>query len=640
MKNVYLAQPNVAKLNNSLYLPYSIGCIAAYSFQFEEIRNNYNLCDFIFVKSPIDEIVSEMDSPCVAGFSCYMWNIDYNLSLARAIKEKWPDCTIVFGGPQVPDDFQLLEENDYIDVLIHGEGEISFYELLKAICNKTEYNNIPSISYRNNNTFFRTKVVADESLENFPSPYSSGMFDYIINDPAFEGIQFDAVLETNRGCPYNKCVYCCWSQTEGRLRQFPIERVKNDLKWMAENHIAFCICADSNFGILKRDEELAEYIVELKKTYGYPQKLETIATKNKSDLTFRINSKLESAGLNRGISLAIQSFSPDVLKIVGRQNVPYEEFAKELERYRNSGIYTYTDLMLGLPGDTLESFCKSLFDVIEAGQHDAININKCELLPNTKMYEKAFIEKYKIKTIRSQFCQSHVTIEEKSVNSSRSELVVETSTMSTDDWRTALRISICVQSFHSLGLLKYFAIYLRKAKNLSYYDFYMNLYSWIENHSTFIRKTMNTVCESIDSFLKREGSLSFIDQRFGNIYWDFQEGLFLLCALDSDKFFDEIKAYLASYFDDEVLFNDIFNYQKSLIALPFDSDKEIETEFNWKEYFEKTFDGSFRHPQKEKCKFKVISPEFHSLEDYAREVVWYGKRLGRTINRTVLVDEL
>ncbi|MBR3955470.1 MAG: B12-binding domain-containing radical SAM protein [Clostridia bacterium] len=451
-----------------------------------------------------------MEKPFIVGFSCYMWNIDYNLSLAKAIKAEWPDCVIALGGPQVPNDFEIPEEYDFVDILMHGEGEVTFYELLKALAEDKKLENVHNISYRDNGTLTRTETFAASSLEDFPSPYTTGLFDSIINNPAYKDIQFDTVLETTRGCPYNTCVYCCRSGVKHKFRTFPEARVLGDPDWMAKNRICFCICADSNFGILDRDEKIADYITNLKKQYGYPQKFETIATKNKSDLTFRINSKLETANLNRGISLAIQSFSPDVLKIIGRQNIPYENFAKELTRYRNGGMFTYTDLILGLPGETLESFCKGMFEVIEAGQHDSININRCELLPNSKMYEKDFVETYKIKTIRSALCQNHSKIYENALNSSRSQLVVETATLPMQDWRTALRISVCVQSFHCFGLLKFLAIYLRKAHNVSYYDFYMNLYAWIERESSFLKQTVDTVCASIDKFLQKEGNLPFL----------------------------------------------------------------------------------------------------------------------------------
>lgn len=631
MKNVYLIQPNNA-LSESLFLPYSIGTIAAYSFSREDIKQEYNLCDFIFTKTPIADVLADMETPYIVGFSNYMWNVEYNLALADAIKKKWQDCIIAFGGPQIPDDTEYLKKYSFIDILMHGEGEITFYSLLSSFCKGNKLSAVSDISYRENGIPVQTEKSKRTDLVDFPSPYTMGLFDSIVSDEKYKNIQFDAVLETNRGCPYG-CIYCCWAGSEDSFRRFSMERVKGDLLWMAAHSISFCICADSNFGILERDEKIAEYVVQLKKEYGYPQKFETTATKNKDELTFRINSKLDEVGLNRGISVAVQSMSPAVLEIVGRKNMPVENFAQQLEKYRKNGMYTYTDIILGLPGETLESFCKGLFDVIEAGQHYSININRCEFLPNTKMYSESFVQQYRIKTIKSYLCQNHSRIDEDMSYSSRSELVVETSTMSMAQWRKALRISTCVQSFHSLGLLRFFAVYLRKAKNISYYDFYMNLYDWIEQESVFVKKTVDTVCASIDTFLSGKGNLCFSDKRLGDIYWDFQEGLFVLCAMNIDEFYGEIKEYLEKYFTDKTVFDDLFRFQKESVALPSDTEKVLNLHYDWSDYFENIFDSSYTNPEFKHMSIKIVGSQYDTWEEYAREIVWYGKRNGKTINK-------
>lgn len=632
MKNVYLIQPNNT-LSESLFLPYSIGTIAAYSFSQEEIKKNYHLCDFIFTKTPIDEVIAGMEEPYIIGFSNYMWNIEYNLALANEVKKKWPDCIIAFGGPHVPDDTELLKKYNFIDLLMHGEGEITFYSILLSLNGDKELNEIPNVSYRENGQPVKTQKTHNVSLDDFPSPYTMGLFDSIVNNEKYKNIQFDAVLETNRGCPYG-CIYCCWAGSEDSFRRFSMERITGDLLWMATHGISFCICADSNFGILERDEKIAEYVVNLKKEYGYPQKFETTATKNKDELTFRINCKLDEVGLNRGISVAVQSMSPKVLEIIGRKNMSINNFAHQLEKYRKNGMYTYTDIILGLPGETLDSFCKGLFDVIEAGQHYSININRCEFLPNTKMYSENFVEQYKIKTKKSYLCQNHSRIDEDMSYSSRSELVVETSTMSMQEWRKALRISTCVQSFHSLGLLRFFAVYLRKAKNVSYYDFYMELYNWIELNSSFVKKTLDRVCSSIDTFLQGKSNLCFSDVRLGNIYWDFQEGLFLLCAMGIDEFYDEIKEYFNRYFSDKTVLEDLFEFQKESIALPHKTDKLLNLKYDWPNYFDNIFDSSYKDSEFKPTKIRIIGSHYDSWEEYAREIVWYGKRNGKTINKT------
>ena len=636
MKNVYFVQPNNALsessyLPSAVYLPYAVGAIAAYSFSREEIKKEYNLCEFIFTKLPIDIALEKIENPYIIGFSNYMWSVEYNLALAKAVKEKWPECIVAFGGVQVPDDTEYLEEYPFIDLLMHSEGEVTFYKLLTALSNGEDLENVPNLSYRKDGVPVQTKKELGPPLEDFPSPYTMGLFDYIVNNPEYKDIQFDTVIETNRGCPY-RCVFCCWRGNKSGFRQFPMEKVKAELDWLAEHKISYCFCADSNFGILERDEEIADYIASLKKKYGYPQRFESTAAKNKDDMTYRILRKLEDADLNRGVSIAVQSMSPEVLEIVGRKNMSVNNFAEQVARYRTSGMFTYTDLILGLPGETLDSFCKGLCEVIEAGQHSNVSVYRCEFLPNTIMYTKEFVKKYKIKTVRSLLCQIHTRVDEDMKYASRSDIVVETSTLSTEEWKKAFRFSVCVQSFHSLGLLKFFAIYLRKAKNVSYYDFYMGLYEWIEKESNVVKRILDRVFVCIEPFLKGEGNLCFSDERFGDIYWEFYEGLFLSCAAEYEYFYDDVIKYLEKFFDDEKLFEDLLSYQKSMIALPSQEEKIFDVIYDWYEYFENLFNHSYLIPQKRTTTLKIEGSSTNDWVSYAHRRVWYGKRYENTIN--------
>ena len=633
MKNIYFIQINNL-LSNSILLPYSVGAIAAYSFQHETIKKDYHLCDFIFMKQNIDELISDMKSPYIVAFSCYMWNIEYNLALAKKIKENWPECTIVFGGPQIPNTTEYLESYDYIDVLIYGEGERPFYLILKQKQNNNDFSQIANISYRNENQIVKTKEEAPYELENFPSPYVMGLFDNIVNDSRYESLKFDAVLETNRGCPYG-CAYCYYARSGASFREFPLQRVKEDIEWIAKHKTSYCICADSNFGILERDQEVANFVIEMKKKYGYPDVFETSAAKNKSELTFKINYSLQQYNLNRGVSVSVQSMSPEVLEIIGRKNISIESFVDLLKRYRENNMNAYTEFILGLPGETKESFCKGLFDIIEAGQHYAIAVYRCEFFPNTPLYSKEMREKYKIKTIVSKLCQKHSCIDEDHTFASRSCVIVETSTMSRLDWYESYRVAICLLSFHCMGLLRFFAVYLRKAKNVSYHDFYMNLYEWIKNESKTVRRLLDRTCDTFEGFFKGEGNLYFADERFGNIYWDFDDGMFLCCAAEAEAFYADVSDYLKRYFDDDALYEDLFKYQKERIESPGAKAKTVITEYDWHNYFEHIFDDSVVVPEKKQSILHIAESETQTWDEYARAAVWYGKRNGKMLNKVI-----
>ena len=103
--------------------------------------------------------------------------------------------------------------------------KIPFAELLLALLNEKSLSDVPNLSYRNNGKIIKTENKFYD-VEDFPSPYTSGIFDKIMknSDDVFYGI-----IETNRGCPY-KCVYCDWGRQAKNIRLFPMEKVKKDIE--------------------------------------------------------------------------------------------------------------------------------------------------------------------------------------------------------------------------------------------------------------------------------------------------------------------------------------------------------------------------------------------------------------------------
>lgn len=108
----------------------------------------------------------------------------------------------------------------------------------------------------------------------------------------------------------------------------------------------FVYCVDANFVMFERDELIAQKLVELKETKGYPNRLQVSYAKNEPDRVFRINKLLTLHGIGKGATLSLQSLSTQVLKNIGRRNMDIDYFASQLKRYREAGMHTYTDLIL------------------------------------------------------------------------------------------------------------------------------------------------------------------------------------------------------------------------------------------------------------------------------------------------------
>ncbi len=147
--------------------------------------------------------------------------------------------------------------SDYVDVYIYDEGEIPFKALLLALDEGSSLSGVPNIKYKTGEGSWAVTEQEMVIASDFPSPYLMGLFDEMMKD---DSLDFTPTLETNRGCPFS-CAYCDWGIYKSKLRQFPIERVKAEIDWFSEHKIDLIFGADSNFGILERDEEIIDYMI-------------------------------------------------------------------------------------------------------------------------------------------------------------------------------------------------------------------------------------------------------------------------------------------------------------------------------------------------------------------------------------------
>ena len=103
ISNVYLFQPQFpVKLKNTVnyWLPYSAACIWSYVHLYPELIDRFDLKELYFKRENYQKVLDHLENPKVVGFSCYLWNEQYCLKLAKLIKQKYQDCVIVVGGPQ------------------------------------------------------------------------------------------------------------------------------------------------------------------------------------------------------------------------------------------------------------------------------------------------------------------------------------------------------------------------------------------------------------------------------------------------------------------------------------------------------------------------------------------------------------
>ena len=627
MKRVYFIQANLS-YGKAYYLPYATGCLAAYAWQFESIKEEYELAEFIFKRDPIDKVMAKLENPSVVAFSCYTWTFEYNKKLAAAIKEKYPECLIIFGGHSISENVDIFPELPFVDLLIYGEGEIPFKEILEQF-NTTEkdYSSIPNISYRKNGKIYTNERKFYDSLDGFVSPYLEGYFEKIVEENPEQ--EFCAVIETNRGCPYN-CAYCDWCYTVD-IRQFPLEKVQEEIIWCSRNRVEYIFCADSNFGILKRDLDIARFVVDIRKKMGYPHIFNTCFAKNSNDTVFEISKLFYDNNLNKAATLAYQTVCDEALKNVNRKNFTMEAFSDLVTKYNENNIPTYTEMILGLPGETYKSFCEGLCKLIEAGQQTALTVYYCQVYPNSLMGKKEYRDLHGIETAKVPLNYLHSSMPDEEDITEYTELIVATRDMPFSDMMNSIMFCTCLQCFHHIGLLKYFAIYTRHELNVSYLEFYNRLLDFIyKSEGTFLNKLFNTFREQCSDF--SNGEWSYYNEKFGNIGWFLEEGAFMEIVSNYEVFWEEIIPFLKEFDIDEGIFEELTAFQKFVIRLP---QQEIVTgdfKYDFYSYFHNALSCTYKPLEKLANTIRVDLPlPVYSWKDYARKVVLFAKRRGDTI---------
>jgi radical SAM superfamily enzyme YgiQ (UPF0313 family) len=434
---VRLVQINQPLLKQN-YLPYAAGLLQAYVQRHAPDLSRYVFLPPLYQRLPLQTMLKELLLADLVGFSCYVWNSEYSLALARLLKQTKPEVLIVFGGPHVPDrasDF--LQAYPWVDACVHGEGEAAFLALLERLPGR-DWHDLPGLSFTDANGAFHSTEQSPRSrdLSDFPSPYLAGVFEPLLK--AQPGQEWIALWETNRGCPFS-CSFCDWgSATQSKVIQFPEARLRGEIAWFARHQMQMVYCCDANFGLLPRDLDLAEAMVQTVRQQRFPKSFYVQNTKNATERAFQIQKTLCGSGLSQTVTLSLQTVTPEALKQVHRENISLETYRALQQRFRAEGIPTYTDLLIGLPGETSESFAACISQVIAEGQHNQIKFYPVYLLPNAPMSQPAYRKQYDLQTVWQPYKAPYEAFYQIAGTGSeveeKQEMLIATASMSRADW--------------------------------------------------------------------------------------------------------------------------------------------------------------------------------------------------------------
>ena len=253
---------------------------------------------------------------------------------------------MVIGGWQPPmadRSSKFFKERPYFDIIVHGEGEVTFREILTEnlkvnpdwssikgcsmpvrLLNKKEEVEIVEIEEglkvsgskilknpSEDDTFVTQPRERIGDLKCMPSPYLNGLFDKLIQGCDYS---LEATIESTRGCPFG-CTFCeIGTKYYQKIKTQGNGKIYREIDWLAKNKILFVWNADSNFGILPEHLDIAKYLIKTKKETGYPDKNRHDWSKVHGSRVLEIAKLLYDAKMDPGITIALQSLNQKTLE--------------------------------------------------------------------------------------------------------------------------------------------------------------------------------------------------------------------------------------------------------------------------------------------------------------------------------------
>ncbi|MBI5881830.1 MAG: B12-binding domain-containing radical SAM protein [Elusimicrobia bacterium] len=288
-------------------------------------------------------------APRVVGISCYFWNVEAALALARALKRRRPSLLVVLGGPEIHPGRAALLRAGTADALVVGEGEETWVELLRRLLDGRAWAGTPGALAMGEGPVSGPQRAFIEPLDRVPSPWTPGIF------PRHGKTWTMALLETARGCPMN-CSFCTWTYRRTKMRRLSDARVKADLKALSRLPVTKVFICDSDFFLDRgRGLRLARLLRRLGEKKGIFWSMQV-----------RID-HLDAEVLKAtdhpcfGLGVGVESLSPKVLRLNGRNpDLRRIRAALDCLRLHPTRAEVQLQLIFALPGETRESFLSGL----------------------------------------------------------------------------------------------------------------------------------------------------------------------------------------------------------------------------------------------------------------------------------------
>lgn len=315
--------------------------------------------------------------PAMVGLTCYLWNIDRGLWLAQRIKQRDPSVLVLLGGPEITADNAWVLESPAVDLAAVGEGEQTFCELLEA--GRGGLRQVaadgPAIAglWRRGGPVpaFRAPL---KNLDAISSPYLAGIL-----DAADEQMM---MLETVRGCVF-RCKFCYYPKSYDALYFVSREKVTANLRHAAARGAREIVLLDPT---LNQRRDFVEFL-ELLAAENPDRQFTYFGELRGEGITPQTAALLRAANFSE-VEIGLQSLDPHAQALMDRR-VNRNAFERGARAMLDAGLAVRVDLILGLPGDTVDSFRANLDYLRNSGLYTSVQVFNLSVLPGTAFRQEA-----------------------------------------------------------------------------------------------------------------------------------------------------------------------------------------------------------------------------------------------------------
>lgn len=314
-----------------------------------EFKERATLMEFTVQRNPRD-IAEDLlrQKPKIIGLGVYIWNARESLELVSLLKKINPEIILVLGGPEVSHESESQAICQIADFTIKGEGDFLFYEFCK--------------NYLENNILPTHKFIAGSvpDIKQIKLPYA------LYSD---EDIQNRVIyVEMSRGCPF-RCEYCL-SSLDKAVRSFEISEFLAEMETLLNRGARQFKFIDRTFNLSPTTcTQILQFFLD-RIHLGLFLHFEMVPDRLPLEIRDLIK---QFPGGSLQFEIGIQTWNSKVAQLVSRRN----DYDKVKDNFRflaaETGVHTHADLIVGLPGEDLQSFSQG-FDTLADLAPDEIQV--------------------------------------------------------------------------------------------------------------------------------------------------------------------------------------------------------------------------------------------------------------------------